>query len=150
MKEDLLAAISSFQAAPDHLKDTANRRSELSPKQHVEEKDSTDTGEQNMNNEERTYRAAPQPEAQPNAAGPARAAGEPFGSPCALQFRPTNQQTSHCSAEIVQGAWHAQSTVNAEPDFAELARQYPDLREHVHIGRSGRGSIDFTNFEAAR
>ena len=38
----------------------------------------------------------------------------------------------------------------AEPDFAALARKYPELRAHVRLGASGRGSIDFTDSEAAR
>ncbi len=37
-----------------------------------------------------------------------------------------------------------------EPDFAQLAGRYPELSPHVKVGPSGRGSIDFTNFEAAR
>ncbi len=37
-----------------------------------------------------------------------------------------------------------------EPDFAALARKYPDLRKHVRLSAAGRGSIDFTDFEAAR
>ena len=37
-----------------------------------------------------------------------------------------------------------------EPDFAALAQKYPSLRKHVRLGAAGRGSIDFTDFEAAR
>ena len=37
-----------------------------------------------------------------------------------------------------------------EPDFAQLAARYPELSPHVKVGPSGRGSIKFTNFVAAR
>ena len=38
----------------------------------------------------------------------------------------------------------------SEPDFVALARKHPELRAHVRLGAGGRGSIDFTDFEAAR
>lgn len=37
-----------------------------------------------------------------------------------------------------------------EPDFAQLAARYPELSPHVKVGPRGRGSIEFTNFEASR
>ena len=48
-------------------------------------------------------------------------------------------------------AHRAQGTAaEGEPDFAALAQKYPELRPYVRVGRNRRGSIDFTNFEAAR
>ncbi len=42
------------------------------------------------------------------------------------------------------------SRKDEKPDFAQLARRYPELEPHVTVGPSGRGSIDFRCFEAAR
>jgi hypothetical protein len=53
------------------------------------------------------------------------------------------------SREDYKADRHRQASTS-EPDFAELAELYPDLRKYVRIGRSGRGSIDFTDPQAAR
>ncbi|CAL8465344.1 g4879 [Coccomyxa elongata] len=42
------------------------------------------------------------------------------------------------------------SRKDEEPNFAQLAHRYPELEPHVTVGPSGRGSIDFRSFEAAR
>ena len=53
-------------------------------------------------------------------------------------------------AHIWAPAHGRQAAADAEPDFAKLAGSYPELRPYVRVGRNGRGSIDFTDFEAAR
>lgn len=74
-----------------------------------------------------------------------------------LVAEPDAEQLPYCPETGAPGAcdWavphEKQATAEAEePDFAALAQRYPELRPYVRVGRNGRGSIDFTVFEAAR
>jgi len=64
--------------------------------------------------------------------------------------RTSNRGSVGHSSAAATAQQHQRSEKDLEPDFAQLARRYPELAPFVRIGPGGRGSIDFTNFEAAR